>query len=608
MRNVFLHFGIALCLFVFSLLMFEFFFETKVFENNSLGFSRGDLSYTYPKIKDSDNIVNEECKSLVQHYLKPEKIEFESGLIHRNDYGVYTSFVDSDHFLSKSLALFLYYEGKNIEDSAVVYGKNLSPFALNYLNAQNQIKFDNENFNDVLNEFEKSFSDTLLKPLAFAKFRNLSIQEEQLWRLKPYVELLEPYYKFVLEKNLILSIVFYFEFLKENISILLFSFFSVFFWIIFFLRANLFTLKKTPYYIGAFVLGASSVLFLFPYIHHFVYYLFPLKYGFFIKCIINIGLVEELVKIFPLLIMLMLMGEKKEPVDFLIFAGMSALGFAFIENTEKLYEYSLSALRTRTILCSIAHAIYSMIFAYFIFIPIYQRKNIILYSLLGLFLSALMHGVWDYLVFAEIKEDLTLLYYAIVILGLWVCIRMFNNVLNVSPNFTFTKNKNYLSIIFVYTVFFILLLEIAYVGYVSGLKQLYTHLYSAILPYTLFLILLVFELKNIRLVRGLWEKITIFSFFRKYSSELFIDKEVTIFYQKDKLGSYQITNQIMSENNEILFIFEPILKVGLVSFKQLSIPQFKDIKIEESNMVNIELVSSDHHGRLKSKMKLNYAK
>ena len=49
-------------------------------------------------------------------------------------------------------------------------------------------------------------------------------------------------------------------------------------------------------------------------------------------CIFGIGAVEELVKLIPLLIMLKFSRQINEPIDYIIYASASALGFAFIEN------------------------------------------------------------------------------------------------------------------------------------------------------------------------------------------------------------------------------------------------------------------------------------
>ena len=47
---------------------------------------------------------------------------------------------------------------------------------------------------------------------------------------------------------------------------------------------------------------------------------------------IVIGMVEEFVKVLPVLLLLRFSNQIDEPIDYIVYGGMSALGFAFIEN------------------------------------------------------------------------------------------------------------------------------------------------------------------------------------------------------------------------------------------------------------------------------------
>ena len=49
-------------------------------------------------------------------------------------------------------------------------------------------------------------------------------------------------------------------------------------------------------------------------------------------CVFGIGLIEETVKIIPFLLMLKFSRQINESIDYVIYASVSALGFAFMEN------------------------------------------------------------------------------------------------------------------------------------------------------------------------------------------------------------------------------------------------------------------------------------
>ncbi len=63
----------------------------------------------------------------------------------------------------------------------------------------------------------------------------------------------------------------------------------------------------------------------------------------FTRLFIGVGLFEELIKIIPILLVLRFKPLKKmnminEPIDYVIYASVSALGFAFFENIQYIYE------------------------------------------------------------------------------------------------------------------------------------------------------------------------------------------------------------------------------------------------------------------------------
>ena len=107
-------------------------------------------------------------------------------------------------------------------------------------------------------------------------------------------------------------------------------------WLVYVVRLDIFDKEKKRHI--ALVLILSIILTSFasyPYqiIHYlgFTDSLNPFKS--FLYCVFGIGLIEETIKLIPLLIVLKFTNAIDEPYDYILYASASALGFAFVENT-----------------------------------------------------------------------------------------------------------------------------------------------------------------------------------------------------------------------------------------------------------------------------------
>ena len=114
-------------------------------------------------------------------------------------------------------------------------------------------------------------------------------------------------------------------------------------------------------------------------------------------CIFGIGLIEETVKIVPFLIFLKLTDEVNESVDYIIYASISALGFAFMENLLYFQDLGLSNISGRAFSAVLLHMTLTSIVAYGLFYSRYTRKNKDRsYFLIAFALACVIHGIYDY--------------------------------------------------------------------------------------------------------------------------------------------------------------------------------------------------------------------
>lgn len=196
--------------------------------------------------------------------------------------------------------------------------------------------------------------------------------------------------------------------------------------------------NEKPFNIGlTFALGViiPNVIYL---IHYYVYD--PLHISnsrnpvfSFLFFVFGVGFLEEIVKIIPVIFMLRFVKNAiNEPLDYLKYACVSALGFGFGENIEYGEHYGYEVLLDRSILSVPTHMFLSAIFIYGYVLYKYQGKSgSAVFGYAGL--SVLAHGLYDYMLDFELG---TLGYFLTLVLFMLMVnafIDIMNNSLNNSP-------------------------------------------------------------------------------------------------------------------------------------------------------------------------------
>lgn len=113
-------------------------------------------------------------------------------------------------------------------------------------------------------------------------------------------------------------------------------------------------------------------------------------------CLGGIGFLEELVKLIPFLLILRFTTLIRRPVDYLLVASATGLGFAFFENLLYVSRYGLDVLHARAITASVAHMVAGATAAYG-FVLAHNRFNSRGWLVPVFFLfAAFSHGFYDY--------------------------------------------------------------------------------------------------------------------------------------------------------------------------------------------------------------------
>lgn len=149
--------------------------------------------------------------------------------------------------------------------------------------------------------------------------------------------------------------------------------------------------------------------------------------------VIAIGLVEETVKLLPVLLLLLLTRQVDEPFDLILYGSISALGFAFVENTLYLLNTELRAVGGRVLYASVAHMFFSSIVAYAVAIAQHRGRSRLLYGSVGLLLAAVAHGFYDFWLLSPYRPHLITTLFFLGNIHLWVVMK--NNLVNLSPHY-----------------------------------------------------------------------------------------------------------------------------------------------------------------------------
>ncbi len=150
-------------------------------------------------------------------------------------------------------------------------------------------------------------------------------------------------------------------------------------------------------------------------------------------CVIGIGLIEESVKLLPLLAILMLTRQADEPFDLILYGSISALAFAFVENIQYLERTGLFAVGGRALYASVAHMFFTSLIAYAMALARHRGRSMVLPGLFGLLLASLAHGFYNFWLMAPDRPHLITLVFLLGSMHLWVAMK--NNLVNLSPHY-----------------------------------------------------------------------------------------------------------------------------------------------------------------------------
>ncbi len=284
-------------------------------------------------------------------------------------------------------------------------------------------------------------------------------------------------------------------------------------WVIYVQQLDIYEPERWGYLLLTFVLSGLSTYFLCPWMYRtladFGYDLYTdnsMLYGF-LYCTFAIGGIEEFCKILPVLLVLWVFRKAiNEPYDYILYASVSALGFAFVENVDYIFFSRMYNISGRALYAAVAHMTFTSTFFYGLMLWRFGFTRMKLYIVIPLFflLAIGSHGFYDFWLLndwvAEYKEMTTVFF--LITVHLWVTMK--NNTINASNFFTaeITVNNDRLRYYLIISLTGLVMLGYLIVAVGDGPALANNYLFYELLAYGYLIFYLAFGLSRYQIVEG----------------------------------------------------------------------------------------------------------
>lgn len=266
---------------------------------------------------------------------------------------------------------------------------------------------------------------------------------------------------------------------------------------------------------------------------------------------------EEVLKSLTLLIAIKFFKNVREPIDYIIYAAMGALGFAFTENIIYFTRYGAELIVPRAMFSTLGHVTDSAILAYtIVYFKFKLKKPILVGYLVGLPIAALTHAIFNLLANGN---SFLILYFFIctAVLG-----GIINNSLNNSQYHTHLKVLNN-DTLMGYIISVYLMVYLAYFLFNIWQNDVQIALvdFYENLTYTVFVILAITRfLSSYDIVKGRWRNLFKYLAFRHINLNESIGQRV--YFETDRLEDIHydgllegvITDRLVVEDDERFFL------------------------------------------------------
>ncbi len=226
-------------------------------------------------------------------------------------------------------------------------------------------------------------------------------------------------------------------------------------------------------------------------------------------CFIYIGLLEELCKLLPFLVFILIFPKiLNESIDYIAFICAAALGFSAVENALYFHSFGSHIISSRSVLSSLGHMFDTALIAYGIILFKFKFHHKKWYVIpIFVLLAALAHGIYDFLLmYKPIEKAGLLLAIAYFFITISLFATIINNALNQSHFFTYKKvidsGKVAFRLLSYYGILFIVQLVI--LAYFTSFSNALSRFFHSLYMPGIIIIISCVRLSRFKLIRGRW--------------------------------------------------------------------------------------------------------
>lgn len=377
-------------------------------------------------------------------------------------------------------------------------------------------------------------------------------------------------------------------------------------WVDYFRLIDIYEPESLKYFIITFILGGASVFVVFG----FQLYIFPLfefnitgnAWNDFWYIVIKIGAVEELAKMLPfVLVYVVFRNQINEPIDYLAYICVSALGFSAVENVMYFSRHGGGIINVRAILASVGHMADTAFIAYGIILYKYHPKKYGIWIVgLFFFFAALSHGIYDFWLIFEGSRGWGLfvtIAYFLVLISLFA--NILNNALNNSEFFTYKhivdSHKVAKRLLIYYAIVFAL--QALCVFIITDFSAALFNFTWSVLTTGFIVTITCIRLSRFKLIKGKWEPLKFELPFRiNWSNETRLSRSESMVIIKGYAFNEVYVNAYFKE----FFIIKPLgEKSGVLKRQRLAYMERKIFMENQKTFYLVRLYSNDADGSFK---------
>lgn len=395
------------------------------------------------------------------HFSIPEITRIGKTTHYRNDdtiFNYYKELIKSKNVIYNDLGhycLGLFYLYKDDYSEAEANFKEVKNTNLKYLNNSFGNTFKKTDTNRAIAYYEKeiilrgnldgavdNLSDIFLMTRNIKGFENLMND----YQIKKYISITKQRQYFYIKSDIKAYIFTLWLSFKSSIDRYGFigALIIAFIWLFYLRYIDVFE-KEKWYFIGSLFVISS----MFTYFSYFLYDYLNITLNFdlngdwlndLLYCIFGIGLIEETIKLIPFVLFLIFTRTINEPIDYVIYACVSAIGFSFTENILYFQNDSYNIMHGRALSSVVGHMCESSIIAYGFILSKYKTKSPLYINIpVFLLLAAVVHGLYDFWLLNDDVSDFNIISLVVLVSSVFIWNSIKNNALNNSPFFDKSK-------------------------------------------------------------------------------------------------------------------------------------------------------------------------